>query len=70
MRIAILIVIVISGFVSGFAQKAEKWQVLAHAKEEFTIEVPLALSYSDDKSDVPIELRYSVDLRSISSGIY
>jgi hypothetical protein len=51
MKIALLIVIIISGFVSGFAQKAEKWRVLAPANEEFTVEVPLELNYSDDKSE-------------------
>lgn len=51
MRIAILIVIVVSGFVSGFAQKAEKWRALAPANEEFTIDVPVELSYSDDESE-------------------
>jgi TonB family protein len=51
MRIAVLIVIVVSGFVGGFAQKAEKWQILAPANEEFTVEVPVELSYSDDESE-------------------
>lgn len=55
MRIAVLIVIIVSGFVGGFAQKAApssgNWRVLAPANEEFTVEVPLELSYSDDKSE-------------------
>jgi hypothetical protein len=61
MRIAVLIAIIVSGFVSGWAQKAENWRVLAPANEEFTIEVPLELSYSDDQSEVPAELRFSAD---------
>ena len=51
MKIAILIVIVVFGFVGGFAQKAGKWQALAPVNEEFTIDVPVELSYSDDKSE-------------------
>jgi hypothetical protein len=46
MRIAILFVIVVSGFVSGLAQKAEKWRVLAPADEEFSIDVPVDYSYN------------------------
>lgn len=49
MRIAILFVIIVSGFVSSFAQKVEKWRVLAPADEEFSIDVPVELSYSYNK---------------------
>lgn len=61
MRIAILIVIVVSGFVSGMAQKPAKWQVLAPANEEFSIEVPVRMDYSDDMSEAPAGPGYSED---------
>lgn len=51
MRIALLIAIIVSGFVGGFAQKAPTWQVLAPANEEFSIEVPVERSYFDDESE-------------------
>jgi len=62
MRIAILIVILVSGFVSGFAQKAEKWRILAPADEEFSIDVPVGLSYSYNKGGVSFPDNRSEDI--------